>query len=202
VRREFRPRAFSRACLAAVTLFALEACRTLPAPSISPWPEQRAALQAMTRYQFRGRLAAATATEAFSASVSWQQQGAASDARLRAPFGVGGARLHFDGAELQMIANNGDALGGAAAHAAMIELLGFEPPLASLRYWLLGVPDPRSPGAEALDGAQHLSQLTQGDWQISYGEYVRLGKHWLPGLVTLRRASARLKVHINHWQLP
>lgn len=188
--------------LVALATLGLDACRTLPVPPVTPWSEQRATMQALTSYQFRGQLAAATASEGFSAAVSWQQQGAASEAQLRAPFGVGGAQLRFDAAGLQMTGSNGVALRGAAAQEAMIGLLGFEPPLASLRFWLLGVPDPAAPGEEVLDAAQRLQQLRQYDWQVEYRDYSRLGSLWLPGLVTLSHDHARLKVHITRWQLP
>ena len=100
-----------------------------------------------------------------------------------------------------MTASNGVALNGAAAQAAMVDMLGFEPPLASLRFWLLGVPDPATVGVEQLDSAQHLLRLTQGDWRIDYSDYAPQRGWWLPGLVTLRRDTTRLKVRINHWQL-
>ena len=180
---------------------ALNACRTLPMPAGAPWPELRAALQALDSYQFNGQLAAATTSEGFSAALSWQQRGPVSDARLRAPFGVGGARLRVDADGLQMTSSSGVALEGAAAHEAMIGLLGFEPPLASLRYWLLGAPDPGAPAEEVLDGAQHLQRLVQHGWQVEYGEYSHQGRLWLPGRVTLRHEPARLKVHITRWQL-
>jgi hypothetical protein len=65
-------------------MLCLSACQTLtPAPGV-PWPERRAALQAVGDYGFSGRLAAATSTEGFSASVDWQQRGADSDLLLRA----------------------------------------------------------------------------------------------------------------------
>jgi outer membrane lipoprotein LolB len=201
MRRVHRPPAAIRAWLAALVMLALDACRTLPVPAPRPWPEQRAALQALERYQFRGQLAAATASEGFSAALSWQQRGVASDAQLRAPLGVGGAHFRYDEGGLQMTASSGAALSGAAAHETMVGMLGFEPPLASLRYWLLGVPDPAAPAVELLDTAQHLQRLTQGDWQIDYGDYAPQGSWWLPGLVTLRREDARLKVRIRRWQL-
>jgi len=202
VRRLTTRRTIAGAALVATLTLFLDACRTLPLPASTAWAQQRAALQALASYQFRGQLAAATATEGFSAALNWQQDGIRSDAQLRAPFGVGGAHLRFDGANLQMTASNGTELGGAAARDAMINLLGFEPPLASLRYWLLGVPDPAGPGEEVLDGAQHLRQLRQSDWQIDYADYAQSSGQWLPGLITLRRDNAKLKVHVSRWQLP
>lgn len=188
--------------LATLLALCVSACRTLPSSTGIPWPERRLALQALEHYGFHGQLGAATATEGFSATLNWQQQGVASEAQLRASLGMGSAHLIFDGEQLQFTASNGSQVAGVAAHEAMISLLGFEPPLTSLRYWLLGVPDPRAPGEEALDAAQRLAQLSQGGWQINYGDYVHQGAHWLPGLVTLRHADARLTVHIRHWQLP
>ena len=188
--------------LAVLLPLGFSACRTLPTSTGIPWPERRLALQALEHYGFHGQLAAATATAGFSATLNWQQQGVASDAQLRAPLGLGGAHLIFDGAQLQFTASNGSQVAGVAAREAMISMFGFEPPLSSLRYWLLGVPDPRAPGEEALDAAQRLAQLSQSEWQINYGDYVHEGAGWLPGLVTLRHADVRLKVHIRHWQLP
>ena len=188
--------------LATLLALSFSACRTLPTSTRVPWPEHRLALQALEHYGFNGQLAAATATEGFSAAIDWQQQGVDSAAQLRAPLGFGGAHLVFDGSQLQVTARNGSQVSGVAAREAMISMLGFEPPLGSLRYWLLGVPDPRAPGEETLDAAQRLAQLSQSEWQITYGDYVYAGAHWLPGLVTLRHADARLKVHIRHWQLP
>ena len=139
----------------------------------------------------------------FSASLRWQQQGVASDLLLRAPLGVGGAHLRFDGAVLLVTAGDGAQLEGAAARAELVRLLGFEPPLASLRYWLLGVPDPAAPAAdETLDVAQRLAQLRQDGWQVDYGEYLRSASQWLPRRMVLQRGDLRLKLRVSNWQLP
>jgi outer membrane lipoprotein LolB len=157
----------------------------------------------MESYAFTGQLAAATASEGFSASLRWQQQGPSSDVLLRAPLGVGGAHLVYDGSLLRVTASDGSQLQGEAAHAELVRLLGFEPPLASLRYWLLGVPDPADVAiTESLDAAQRLARLQQGDWQVDYGEYLRSGAQWLPRRVSIQRGALRLKLRVSSWQLP
>jgi len=198
-----------RALLACLVLLSLAACHTLaPVPSsrstaIMPWIERRAALQAIDAFQFNAQLAAATATEGFSASLRWQQQGGASDLLLRAPLGVGGAHIVLAGDALRITASDGSQLEGDAAHAELVRLLGFEPPLASLRYWLLGAPDPHEPGAiETLDDAQRLARLQQGDWQIDYGEYMQSGERTLPRRIAVQRGALRLKLRVSNWQQP
>ena len=198
-----------RALLACLVLLSLAACHTLArAPTtatdaIIPWSERRAALQAIDAFRFNGQLAAATATEGFSASLRWQQQGVASDLLLRAPLGVGGAHIIYDGVLLRVTASDGSQLEGDVARAELVRLLGFEPPLASLRYWLVGVPDPLVPDAvESLDDTQRLARLQQGDWQIDYGEYMQSGERSLPRRIALQRGTLRLKLRVSNWQLP
>ena len=198
-----------RGLLACLVLLSLAACHTLaraPTPAaaaITPWSERRAALQAIDAFHFNGQLAAATATEGFSASLRWQQQGATSDLLLRAPLGVGGAHIIYDGTLLRVTATDGSQLEGDAAHAELARLLGFEPPLASLRYWLVGVPDPHQPDAvETLDDTQRLGRLQQGEWQIDYGEYMQSGERTLPRRIAVQRGTLRLKLRVSNWQLP
>jgi outer membrane lipoprotein LolB len=192
-----------RALLAWSALLLLAGCHALPPVDTTPWPVRRAALQGIDGYAFTGQLAAATASEGFSAALRWRQQGAASDVLLRAPLGVGGAHLAYDGALLRVTASDGSQLAGEAARTELVRLLGFEPPLASLRYWLLGVPDPADAAAtETLDAAQRLARLQQGDWQVDYGEYLRNGTYWLPRRVSIQRGALRLKLRVAGWQLP
>lgn len=198
-----------RGLLACLVLLSLAACHTLaraPTPAtaeITPWSERRAALQGIDAFQLNGQLAAATASEGFSASLRWQQQGAVSDLLLRAPLGVGGAHIVFEGGVLHITSSDGSQLEGDAAHAELVRLLGFEPPLASLRYWLVGVPDPHQPDAiETLDDTQRLARMQQGDWQIDYGEYMHSGERTLPRRVAVQRGALRLKLRVSNWQLP
>ena len=191
-----------RVVLAWCALLALAACQSVAPLPVTPWPERRASLQAVDQYSFTGQLAAATASEGFSASLSWQQQGAASDVLLRAPLGVGGAHLNYDGGVLRLSDSHGAQLDGAAAQEQIRRMFGFEPPLASLRYWLLGVPDPATAATETLDDAQRLTVLQQDEWRVEYGEYQQSAGQWLPRRLALQRGDVKLKMQIAHWQLP
>jgi outer membrane lipoprotein LolB len=190
-----------RVLLLCSALLALVACHTLPVQN-APWDERRAALQAIENYEVSGQIAASTATEGFSAAMRWQQQGVTSDLLLRAPLGVGGAHLNYDGDVLRVTNSQGAQLEGATAQAELVRVLGFDPPLTSLRYWLLGAPDPAQAASETLDAEQRLSQLQQGDWQVDYGEYLQAGGHWLPRHVEVHRGPLKLKLQLSHWQLP
>ena len=201
---------------------------TVASASVTPWLERRVILQAITHYEFKGQLAIAAAGAGFSGALRWQQSALTSDVLLRAPLGIGGAHLSFDGVRLQVTGGDGVLHSGALAESEVRQLLGFDPPLGSLHYWLLGAPDPAAPlGIETLDSAQRLAQLQQGAWQIDYSDYEWIasaveglgpptttlaggtaagkalpGGLWLPKRMSLRHGEVKLKLHVSQWRWP
>lgn len=186
-----------------LVLAALVGCRTLP-PATSPgvsWDVRRPQLQSLEHFQLRGRVAVASSGEGFNANLRWTQDGDHSQVTLEGPFGVGGAQLSADGDELTVITSQGERIESQAAHAALAARLGFDPPLSSLRYWVLGVPDPKQPANESLDAAQQrLSALTQDGWHVEYQSYVPAGGETLPARLTLQRDAVRVRLLVDDWQ--
>jgi len=191
----------SRALVALIALSALVCgCRTLPAPSTTAalsWEERRVQLQGRDHFQISGRVAVAAAQEGFTAQLHWVQAGTQSRLALDGPLGVGGLRVIADGTALSVVNARGERLDSEAASTDLRTHLGFDAPLASLRFWILGVPNPASPAVEVVDVAQRLTSLQQDDWQIEY--YVAVKGEWLPGRMTLRRADVRVRLIVDHW---
>jgi len=189
---------------AAVLLCVLAACRTAPVffPAPAPWVVRRPQLQAREHFDLGGRVAVATAHEGFNANLHWEQQGVRSQLTLEGPLGTGAVQISASGNELDIVTARGEHLDSAAAHADLATRLGFDPPLASLRYWILGVPDPAQPAAEELDERQQrLQALTQSGWHIDYSLYVAVGGESLPARLTLRRDAVRVRLLVDDWQL-
>ena len=110
-------------------------------------------------------------------------------------------RISASGQDFVIVNPDGESLDRDAARAELSERLGFEPPLASLRYWVQGVPDPATPAQETLDSArQRLSALEQDGWRIDYDGYVAVGGEWLPARLRLERADVRVKLLVDDWQ--
>jgi outer membrane lipoprotein LolB len=191
-----------RAAPAIALAVLLAGCAAAPKrPALQlPWPERRAQLQALDPYQLAGRVAVAAGSEAFSAHLSWRQQGARSTVELNGALGIGGMRVVADGESLDVETSKGQRLASDQARAELEGKLGFEPPLASLRYWLLGVPDPGSPAVETVGADQHLSALEQDGWQIAYPDYLDADGYSLPRHLTLRHGDVRVRVVVYNWQ--
>jgi outer membrane lipoprotein LolB len=193
------------AALLALTALVLAGCatpRVATTPGRPPDLARRATLQALAGYDFRGQLAAAAGDQGFSATLNWQQRESESRLQLRGPLGMGNGQLSFGALGLSYTGSDGKLLAGDAAHAALAQLLGFEPPIASLRYWLLAVPDPAAPADEQADARGLPLALMQSGWRVDYSEFQPAGTTSLPGRVTLQRGALRLRLRIAQWQLP
>jgi len=190
--------------LGAAALAVLAGCRTLPPAPLpgASWETRRPQLQSLEHFQLHGRVAVAAGGEGFNASLLWTQDGTRSEVTLGGPLGVGGAQLTATGDELTVVTSRGEHIESAAAHAELAARLGFDPPLASLRYWVLGVPDPTQPATESLDPAQQrLSGLTQGGWHVEYQSYESAGDGALPARLTLQRDAVRVRLLVDGWQI-
>jgi outer membrane lipoprotein LolB len=189
--------------LGAALLAALAGCRTLPPapPAGASWEIRRPQLQSLEHFALRGRVAVAADGEGFNANLRWTQDGDRSQVTLEGPLGVGGTQLTASGDDLTVVTSRGERIESTAAHAELAARLGFDPPLTSLRYWVLGVPDPAQPASESLDPAQQrLSALTQGGWHVEYQSYGSAGGEPLPARMTLQRDAVRVRLLVDNWQ--
>jgi outer membrane lipoprotein LolB len=187
--------------VAAASLAVLAGCRTtpLPVPAASPWQVRRPELQAREHFELKGRVAVAASGQGFNARLRWAQTGPRAQVALEGPLGAG-VHVSAAGDDLDIALPSGARLNGAAARAELASRLGFDPPLGSLRYWILGVPDPARPADETLDEAlQRLTRLEQDGWRIDYAGYVAVGSEWLPARVTLERGNVRVRLLVDDW---
>ena len=159
-----------RKLLWATVVVALASCRTVPVPRTpvqsQSWETRRPQLQARDHFELKGRVAVATGSEGFNARLRWTQAGSQSRMSLDGPLGAGGVQVTSDGSAVSIVTSRGDHLNNDAARAELANRLGFDPPLGSLRYWILGVPEPEHPAQESLDTEQRLATLQQDGWQI------------------------------------
>lgn len=180
----------------------LSACATVrepAAPGGQTWDVRRPQLQAREHFDLKGRVAVAAGNEGFNARLLWRQTGTRSNVALDSPLGAGGVQITADGSSLSVETSRGEHLDDQAARSELATRLGFDPPITSLRYWVLGVPDPASQAKETLDNQQRLASLQQDGWQVDYGAYTSVGGEWLPSRVTLQRAGVRVRLIVDGW---
>jgi outer membrane lipoprotein LolB len=118
---------------------------------------------------------------------------------LDGPLGAGGVQVTSDGSGVSIVTSRGERLDNDAARAELTNRLGFDPPIDSLRYWVLGVPEPGHPAQETLDPQQRLAALEQDGWQVLYTDYMSVGGEWLPSKLTLQRQGIRVRLVVDGW---
>jgi outer membrane lipoprotein LolB len=187
-----------------VALAVLAGCRTVPPPvspgpgADAPWPLQLAALEKFDRYALTGRVAVVAGDDGFTASLRYRQRSARSDLALDGPLGIGGLRMEFEGDSLQVTNSRGHRLNGQAARDELEARLGFPLPLAELRWWLLGIPDPAGGAGSSADPMP--TAFEQNGWKVSIDARTPALGFTLPKRLTATRDNARLKLLVESWQ--
>ena len=200
-------RAGGLAALWVLTAAVLPGCATTAAhrpeaaADNSPWPTRLAELQHIRHFDLDGRLAASNGKDGFSAGLRWQQNDDQTVIDLSAPLGFGAAHIQRTDDLLRVTTNKGVTLDSEAANDELRATLGFEAPLASLRYWVLGASSPDTAAQESLDPMHRLKHLEQEGWQVDYGEYAMVQDRWLPQSMTITHESLKLKVVVHDWRL-
>jgi len=164
-------------------------------------PRRLPVLQAIAEFELDGRVAASDGQQGFSAGLRWRQQNDTAVLDLTAPLGFGAAHIEQTAGSLTVTTSKGVTLQHAAASEELAATLGFEPPLSSLRYWVLGASDPSFPAQESIDAQQRLTHLEQDGWHVDCEDYALVGQQWLPRRLTVTRQALRLKLIVNTWRL-
>ncbi len=196
------PRAAAVFCAAIVVM--LGGCRTAPPRVVvgpgaeAPWPEQRAGLEKLDRSGRNGRVAVVATGDGFTASLRYAQQGREANFSLDGPLGLGGLRVEFDDRDLAIATSRGERLDGPEARAELERRLGFELPLAELRWWLLGIPAPGDAAVDSQDSGE-IRGFTQNGWQVSIDARAPGLGFALPRRITAQRDGARMKLLVERW---
>ncbi|HTQ36135.1 MAG TPA: lipoprotein insertase outer membrane protein LolB [Steroidobacteraceae bacterium] len=170
-------------------------------------PAQEQLLQHLAGFHLQGRAFAAAGQQSFNVpSLSWTQRDDESELRLSAPLGAGGLTVLSGANVLRVNTSRGEEFRDADAERMLSSDLGFVPPFAALRYWVLGLAAPGEPPQEmAVGEAGRIAAMTQQGWHLDYDRWVVVatsaGTVRLPQRLTATRADLRLKLFVDGWQL-
>lgn len=205
--------ACSLVVVAAALLASCAAPVRLAVPPESP-AARRAAIEAVTGWEARGRLALKTPTASDrtpdgrstngQGSFVWTQTGDLTVLRVAGPFGAGAYEIRWEPGGLRVLSGRGEVAaeytGPGAAERFLQEQLGWSLPVANARHWLLGLAGPDSGAVETLDADGLLLAIEQDDWRVHYEEYRLQGRIALPRKLTLESGTGRIRLVIDQWQ--
>ena len=185
----------ARACLLLVAVL-LASCATVAPMHPAGWTERLQLLQRIGNWDLQGRAAVAIGSRGWQASVDWRQHADQSVVHLAGPLGIGASVL--------ALGPDGLSVNGSPPSPQGVEImerrLGFALPVANLRYWLLGIPDPAGPSSVRFNAQDRVSHLEQAGWTVDFLRYRVHAGDWLPALLVLRSEGVRVRIVVDQWK--
>ena len=163
------------------------------------YARHEAQILSIETFQVDGR--AASAELGFRADLRWLERADRHfELRLAGPFGAGAVELRGDPFMVEVRSSEG-VQQTADPEGWIRNRYGWTLPLSGLRYWALGIPNPRLPSQPSLDAQGRLATLIQAGWKLTYSEYHREGEYDLPRRFEADNGQVRLKLLIDRWNL-
>lgn len=174
--------------------------RGVELPQLSDWESRQAHLTRVDEWEFRGRVAVKAGEEGFNGNLTWWQNGELFVASVSGPFGAGAVRIDGDDQYVRIVDHDGETLEMEDAERELYARYGWTIPVASLRYWALGVPDPAAPAETEIGEDGLLQRLEQRDWVLTVDAYAEGGGQPMPRRMTATHPDTRVRLVIDRWE--
>ena len=193
----------SRALVLLAAFLTLAGCATTPGgvdlPAIADWEARQDILGGIREWEFKGRIAVKAGDEGFNGKFNWTQDGEAFNATVGGPLGMGTVRIEGDGSTVVLTDKDGVETVLDDAETELRWRYGWTIPVASLRYWALGIPDPSLPAETELDEEGQLVRLEQGGWIVEITRYRQGGGQQMPRILSATNLQTRVRMVIDRW---
>ncbi len=185
----------------AVTLWLLllSGCAAVTPPP-SPSMARRVKLAELTHWRLDGRIAVQTPDDAFQASLFWEHERQQDRVRISGPFSQGALSIILQDDLIFIRDSSGNTKSSRNVSALLHQELGFSVPLASLRYWVLGIPAPfAAPGQVSYDPSGLVRRLRQDGWRLDFQTFVPADGYVLPQKLAAQGQDLKLKLFVDDW---
>jgi len=184
----------------AVVLFTgCAAPRSALLPEIDSWDTRVSVLADLDEWEFSGRIGVKTELDGFNGKLRWSQDQEKFRATLSGPLGIGTVRIEGDDQSVVMTDKEGVRTEIEDAEFELRQRYGWTIPIASLRYWALGIPDPSAAAETRIDDEGRLEKLAQRNWSVRISRYDVGGGQQMPKLLTAQNPDTRVRLVIDHW---
>ncbi len=185
------------------TLMMLAGCATMregvDLPDISSWDARSAVLGNLHEWEFKGRIAVKAGDEGFNGKFNWSQIDERFKATVGGPLGMGTVRIEGSGRAVVLTDKDGVQTVLTDAERELHYRYGWTIPVASLRYWALGIPDPTMAAVTEFDDDGRLARLEQSNWIVEISRYREGGGQQMPRILSATNPDTRVRMVIDRW---
>lgn len=174
----------------------LSACSTVSVQPEANYSKQvREHLYKLDSWSFDGRLAITGRNDSWSASINWSHDPRQEEIKLSGPLGQGATVIELTDDFVSIDRGNGKVQTSDQPEDFVSQQLGVFVPIQSLRYWVIGLPEPTQSFLETTDG------FTQAGWLVSYKETQSVVGQSMPRKISVVNPDVKLKLIIDQWAI-
>jgi outer membrane lipoprotein LolB len=182
--------------LGGALMLLMSACATVPVGIDIPYSRAtRAPLYQLDQWAFDGRMALNGPKDAWSASISWNHKANNEQIKLSGPLGQGATVIQLTEGFVTIDQGQGRVQSSVQPEEFINQQLGMFVPVRSLRYWVVGLPEPTQSFSETSGG------FSQAGWRIEYQKMQTVGDQSMPRKITVMNDQVKLKLIIEQWLL-
>lgn len=158
-----------------------------PTPSVEP---------AMKSFSLNGRISVQHGEDSFSGTLDWAANGRIDELLFSTPLGQGIASLTRTPEGVVLTPAGKQPVHAQTADDLTEKTLGFRLPLAGLRFWIQGHPDPKRPHQFTITENGGIAQIRQDGWVIDYLQF----RENRPRKIHVTREGLEIRMVIDQWQ--
>ncbi len=155
----------------------------------------RSHLYDMQAWHLEGRIAITAPNDSWSANIEWKHRPDSEKIKLSGPLGQGAVVIEVSDGVVKIDRGGGNIQTSTQPEHFIHQQLGMFVPLKSLRFWAIGLPEPKEDFQETVDG------FVQDEWLIAYKELQQIGVESMPHKMAVSNDKVKLKLIIDQWNL-
>lgn len=192
--RYFKARLIIWSCcvllLSGCSFFIVEPTPTTPYSKTATLP-----LYKLERWSFEGRLSITGRTDSWTANIDWQHGVDKEKIKLSGPLGQGATHIELGKGVVTIDKGDGKAQTSNQPETFINQQLGLSVPVQSLRYWVIGLPEPTQNFVETATG------FKQAGWLIEYKQMQTVKTTTMPYKINVTNEQVKLKLIVDEWLL-
>lgn len=168
-------------------------------PDFPDWNTRTQTLASLMNWQFKGRIGVSTGNEGFNGELRYSQIDNGFRAMVSGPLGFGTIRLEGHGRSVTVIDKNGEERILIDPEIDLHDMYGWTIPVANLRFWALGIPNPTMPADIEFNEDGLLVSFSQDTWFINITQYRDGGGQLMPGRLSAISGENKIRLVIDNW---
>jgi len=168
-------------------------------PDMPDWDSRTEVLGGIEDWEFKGRIGVSAGEEGFNGKLRYTQNDDNFRATVSGPLGFGTVRINGDGRQVTVTDKDGELWQLPDPEVDLQIMYGWTIPVASLRFWALGIPDPEELAFTEFNEEGQLRSLEQGNWNVEISQYRESGGQLMPRRLTAVSGDNKVRLVIDNW---